>query len=168
MWSPFFIVFYSQSHAWHGLNAWGSRYLFVIVPFLLIPLGFSLEKFSGKRFKILLICLGSLGVLFNLSYLVTDVSWFIWGVMGSGKGLYELGHVETILWVHPLTLWTFEFSQLTHAIKYLFLSSHPDIYLLKVLGPSLYSIFFILPTSILVYFIIRLNRIAENTQTLKH
>ena len=167
-----FILFYSQSHAWHGLNAWGERYLFAAMPFLLIPLGFSLEKFSSKRFTILLICLGSLGVFFNISYLVTDVSWFIWGLMGSGKGLYELGHIETILWVHPLTLWTFEFSQLTHTIKYLFysleMSLQPDIYLLKVLGPNLYSIFFILPTSVLVYFIIRLSRIADSAQTLKH
>ena len=167
-----FILFYSQSHAWHGLNAWGERYLFAAMPFLLIPLGFSLEKFSSKRFTILLICLGSLGVFFNISYLVNDVSWFIWGLMGSGKGLYELGHIETILWVHPLTLWTFEFSQLTHTIKYLFYSLEKslqlDIYLLKVLGPNLYSIFFILPTSVLVYFIIRLSRIADGTQTLKH
>ena len=167
-----FILFYSQSHAWHGLNAWGERYLFAAMPFLLIPLGFSLEKFSSKRFTILLICLGSLGVFFNISYLVNDVSWFIWGLMGSGKGLYELGHIETILWVHPLTLWTFEFSQLTHTIKYLFYSLEKslqlDIYLLKVLGPNLYSIFFILPTSVLVYFIIRLSRIADGAQTLKH
>lgn len=140
-----FLIFYGQSSTWHGLNSWGERYLFVITPFFLIPLGFSLEKFSTTKFKILLVCLGSLGVFFNLSNLLTDVSWFIWGLMGSGKGLYELGHVTQSLWIHPLVLWTFEYSQLTHAIKYLFVSLQPDLYLLKVWGSYFYSVFFILP-----------------------
>ena len=140
-----FLIFYGQSAAWHGLNSWGERYLFVVTPFFLIPLGFSLEKFSSYKFKILLICLGSLGVFFNLSSLLTDVSWFIWGLMGSGKGLYELGHITSSLWIHPVVLWTFEYSQLTHAMRYLFVSLQPDLYLLKVWGPYFYSIFFILP-----------------------
>jgi hypothetical protein len=155
-----FLIFYGQSIAWHGLQSWSERYIFVVTPFFLIPLGFSLEKFSSKMFTILLIGLGSLGVLFNISNLLTDVSWFIWGLMGSGKGLYELGHITDTLWVSPLVLWTFEFSQLTHAIRYLFVSSEPDIYLLKLWGPYFYSIFFILPVS-LFYFLIKLNKKQE-------
>ena len=163
-----FLIFYAQSITWHGLNSWGERYLFVITPFFLIPLGFSLEKIKNKSFKIFLIFLGSLGVFFNISYLLTDVSWFIWGLMGSGKGLYELGHIATSLWIHPLVLWTFEYSQLTHAIRYIFLyldpnlSLKPDIYLLKVWGSYLYSIFLILPIGALIYFIMKLDKKPEN------
>ena len=164
-----FIFFYSHSMNYHGLNSWGMRYLFVITPFFLIPLGFSLDKFSNYKFKILLITLGSLGVFFNLANLLTDVSWFIWGIMGSGKGLYELGHTTTNLWVHPLVIWTFEFSQLTHAIKYLFLYLQPDvylqpdIYLLKAWGSYLYSIIFILTIGTLIYFIVKINKKPKNT-----
>ncbi len=161
-----FLIFYGQSTTWHGLNSWGERYLFVITPFFLIPLGFSLEKFSSKMFTILLIFLGSLGAFFNVSNLLTDVSWFIWGLMGSGKGLYELGHLTQSLWIHPLVLWTFEYSQLTHAIRYLFVSIEPDIYLLKFLGPYFYSAFFIFPF-FLFYFLIRLNKKQKKLITSK-
>jgi len=169
-----FIIFYAHSITWHGLNSWGERYIFVITPFFLIPLGFSLEKIKNKSFNILLIVLGSLGVFFNISYLLTDVSWFIWGIMGSGKGLYELGHIGSSLWVNPLVLWTFEFSQLTHAIRYIFLyldpnlSLKPDIYLVKVWGSYLYSIFFILPIGTLIYFIMKLNKKPENIDISTH
>tara|TARA_B110000438_G_C15812926_1_gene650539 strand:- start:860 stop:2422 length:1563 start_codon:yes stop_codon:yes gene_type:complete len=169
-----FLILYGQSLAWHGLNSWGERYLFVLTPFFLIPLGFSLEKITNKSFKILLIVLGSLGLFFNISYLLTDVSWFIWGLMGSGKGLYELGHIGTNLWIHPLVLWTFEYSQLTHAIRYLFLyldpnlTLKPDIYLLKVWGSYLYSIFLILPIGTLIYFIMKLNKKPENIDISTH
>jgi len=133
-----------------------------------------LEKIKNKSFNILLIVLGSLGVFFNISYLLTDVSWFIWGIMGSGKGLYELGHIGSSLWVNPLVLWTFEFSQLTHAIRYIFLyldpnlSLKPDIYLVKVWGSYLYSIFFILPIGTLIYFIMKLNKKPENIDISTH
>ena len=121
-------------------------------------MGFTLEKFSGVKFKTFLICLGSFGVLFNLSNLLTDVSWFIWGLMGSGKGLYELGHVTQSLWVHPLVLWTFEYSQLTHAIRYLFVSLQPDIFLLKAWGPLMYLSFFIGIISVFSFLLLFLNK----------
>ena len=124
-----FLVFYGQSSdTWHGLNGWSERYLTSMIPFLLLPLGFSIQKRLNKKFYSILIGLGSLGFIFNIFYLVTDVSWFIWGVMGSGRGLYELGHIASALWVHPLVIWTFDYSQLTHTVKYAFEYLHPDIF----------------------------------------
>jgi hypothetical protein len=88
--------------------------------------------------------------------------------------LYELGHIGTNLWIHPLVLWTFEYSQLTHAIRYLFLyldpnlTLKPDIYLLKVWGSYLYSIFLILPIGTLIYFIMKLNKKPENIDISTH
>jgi len=157
-----FLVFYGQSGAWHGLNGWAERYLTPIVPFLLLPLGFSIQKRLNKKFYSILIGLGSLGFIFNISYLLTDVSWFVWGIMGSGRGLYELGHVASSLWVHPLVIWTFEFSQLTHALRYAMISLHPDIFLLKVWGIYFYSIFSIVSISLLTFYLIYLNKKFTN------
>ena len=99
------------------------------------------------------------GFIFNLSYIVTDVSWFVWGIMGSGKGLYELGHEPLqALWVHPVVLWTFEYSQLTHSIKYALTFSQIDIFLLKVWGLPSFSIFSIVSLTTLMYLIIHLNK----------
>ena len=78
--------------------------------------------------------------------------------MGSGSGLYELGRVASNLWVHPLVLWTFEYSQLTHALRYMFINPFPDIYLLKVWGVYFYSIFTILISSVLVFYLFYLNK----------
>ena len=157
-----FLMFYSQADTWHGLNGWGDRYLLAVVPFLLLPLGFSIQKRLNKTFYLILIGLGFTGVIFNISYLVTDVSWFIWGIMGSGKGLYELGHVATTLWIHPLVLWTFEFSQLTHALRYALVSLHPDIFLLKVWGIYFYSIFSTISIGLLTFYLIHLNKKSIN------
>jgi len=153
-----FLFFYGQSSTWHGLNGWGSRYLTSLVPFLLLPLGFSLQKRLNKKFIFVLFGLGTLGVIFNISNLVTDVSWFIWGIMGSGRGLYELGHITTSLWVHPLVLWTFEYSQLTHALRSLLITPYYDIYLLKLWGIHFYSIFTILTSSVLIFYLFYLNK----------
>ena len=154
-----FLVFYGQSsETWHGLNGWSERYLTSVIPFLLLPLGFSIQKRLNKKFYSILIGLGSLGFIFNIFYLVTDVSWFIWGVMGSGRGLYELGHIASALWVHPLVIWTFDYSQLTHTVKYAFEYLHPDIFWLKAWGLHFYSIFSIILISSFTYCLIYLNK----------
>ena len=68
-----FLIFYSHNGFWHGLNAWGPRYMLIIVAFLLIPLGASIEKRTHISFKISLGVLGITGAFFNLMYLVQDV-----------------------------------------------------------------------------------------------
>ena len=154
-----FLVYYGlSSETWHGLNGWADRYLISVMPFLLLPLGFSIQKRLNKKFYSILIGLGSFGFIFNIFYLVTDVSWFIWGVMGSGKGLYELGHIAQHLWVHPLVIWTFDYSQLTHAAKYAFEYSVTDIFWLKAWGLHFYSIFSIILISSFTYCLIYLNK----------
>jgi hypothetical protein len=149
---------HGTTDSWHGLNGWSERYLTMLIPFLLLPLGFSIEKRASKKFYSILIGLASLGVIFNLAYLLTDVSWFIWGIMGSGKGLYELGHITQHIWVHPLVLWTFDYSQLTHAIRYALIDLHPDIFLLKIWGLAFYSIFSIISISLMTLYLIYLNK----------
>jgi hypothetical protein len=82
--------------------------------------------------------------------------------MGTGKGLYGLGSVVNPLWVNPLVIWTFEFSQLTHALRYPFVSFNPDIYLLNVWGPQFYSIFSIVFVGGFVSILVKLIRKSSN------
>ena len=138
-----FLLYFSvfNTNSWHGLVGWSARYVILIIPFLLLPLGLTLDKRKNKPLLFIILILGSLGVLFNLVWLIQDVSWFVWAGMGESQyGLYSLPSLGWTARISPLVLWTFEFSQLTHAIRYLFVSSEPDIYLLKLWGPYFYSI----------------------------
>lgn len=168
-----FLIFYGSSQYWHGLNAWGARYLLIIVPFLLLPLGASLEKRKSRLLKAGIVMLGCLGVFFNLVYLVQDVSWFVWGSMTSGNetGLYALGKTQ-YLWVHPLVLWAFEYSQLTYSILWAFTKLQPDIFLLKVWGIQTFMPIFAAIVSVQTYFLYRLLRnksdVIKQKETLQY
>jgi hypothetical protein len=118
--------------------SWGARYLLPCIPFLLLPLGASIESRKGKKLMIIILILGSLGFLNNLAYLAQDVSWFVWAKAGHELGLYSLGSVMTPLYIHTATLWTFEYSQLTNSIMLLLTSFFPDIFLLKLMGPGIF------------------------------
>ncbi|MGI0010744.1 MAG: ArnT family glycosyltransferase [Nitrosopumilaceae archaeon] len=153
-----FLGWYGTSPFWHGLNAWGARYLLMVVPFLLLPLGTSIEKRKSKVIKTSILILAAAGVFFNLVYLVQDVAWFVWGKMTTEneQGLYALGKYGKGLWIHPLTLWTFEYSQLTHSIIWAFEHLQPDIFLLKVLEPQVFAPLFVTLLTPPVYLLLRL------------
>lgn len=153
-----FLFWYSQFVVhWHGLSGWSARYLLPLIPFLLIPLGIMLSR-KLTRGPIFIICLlGGLGIFFNLVYLIQDSNWFVWGLMGQDEhGLYSLHGGP--LRIHPLTIWTFEFSQLTHTIAMVFINLQLDIYLVKILGTSIYSVFLAGLLGILSYNLIKLYR----------
>tara|TARA_B110000495_G_C23019297_1_gene604371 strand:+ start:451 stop:2040 length:1590 start_codon:yes stop_codon:yes gene_type:complete len=142
---------------WHGLSGWSARYLLPLVPFLLIPLGITLSRKLTKGSIFIICLLGGLGIIFNLVYLIQDANWFVWGIMGQDNhGLYSLHGGP--LRIHPLTIWTFEFSQLTHTIAMAFIHPQLDIYLIKILGTSLYSVILVGLLSIFSYNLIRLHR----------
>ena len=135
-----FMFYYAQSSTWHGLTAWGDRYLLILVAFFILPLGASIEKRTHISFKISLVFLGILGAIINLAWLLQDVSYFVWGPIDARLGgLYDIGGAAN-LWVDPLVLWTFEYSQLTHSFIWLYYRFQHDIFLLRVFGLSLYSI----------------------------
>jgi hypothetical protein len=153
-----FLVFYSQFVVhWHGLSGWSARYLLPIVPFLLIPLGITLGRKLTKGPLFIIFLLTALGIFANLIYLIQDTNWFVWGLMGNDDhGLYSLHGGP--LRIHPLTIWSFEFSQLTHSIFMAFVHLQLDIYLLKVLGTSIYSVILVGLLGMLSYNLIRLHR----------
>ena len=134
----FFVVQMGSFGHWHGLVSWGGRYLIPCIPFLLLPLGASIEHRKGKKLMLIIIILGSLGFLFNLVYLAQDVSWFTWGQAAGELGLFSLGSSLTGLYIHDSTIWTFEYSQLTNSVISFFTDFFPDIFLLKLMGSGIF------------------------------
>jgi hypothetical protein len=158
----YFIYTYSNSgDAWHGLGAWSTRYFIPIIPFLLLPLAASFEQRKNKYLKISLLSAGVLGVFTNIIYLIQDVSWFVWGLMGSERGLYALGS-SSPLRIHPLTLWTFEYSQLTQSIITAITNLNLDIYLVKLFGIPIFVFMLIVILFPLCFLLYRTkNKITE-------
>ena len=114
-------------------------------------------------FKISVIFLGIAGFLINLVYLLQDVSYFVWGFFGSDeRGLYSLGRKADggvhELWINPIIIWSFEFSQITQSSLMLFAKPHLDLFLLKILGIELFLVCFVATISILFYMLVKLSR----------
>jgi len=159
----FFVCFYGTSVYWHGFNGWGARYLLPIVPFLILPLGASIEKRTNFSFKIPIILLGVVGLAINLVYLLQDVSYFVWGFFGSDeRGLYSLGRKADggvyELWVNPIIIWTFEFSQIVQSTMMLLAKPQLDLFLFKILGIELFLVCLVSTISILFYMLVKLSR----------
>jgi len=153
------VIYHADLGAWHGFVAWGPRYLLMVVPFLLIPLGASLEKRNKKFMLLLILTLGALGVLFNLAYVVQDVSWFVWSFVGTGAGLFGLHVLGNFpMNIHDGIIWSFQFSQLTHSISMMFTALQHDIYLLHVFGTSAYLVIFVSLLSFLFYLFRRVTK----------
>jgi hypothetical protein len=130
------LVFFGNLETWHGFVSWGPRYLLPVIPFLLIPLAASIEKRNSIGFRFLVIVLGAIGAFFSLIWLIQDVTWFTWGVMGGDSGLYSLGMAGIHSFsLNPLVFWTFEYSQLVQSINLAFNHLQVDLFLFKLLGP---------------------------------
>ena len=150
-----FTLHLTRGEYWHGFNGWSIRYLLPLVPFLMIPIAFSLEK-RGIFFKLTLVILGALGFFINLVYLLQDTHWFVWGFFGDDtRGLYSLarkddGGVHPI-WISPLVIWSFEYSQLTQSVVWMINKLQVDLFLLKLLGIQFYIVTFLSLLAIPVY-----------------
>jgi hypothetical protein len=158
-----FVLFYSAGNYWHGFNGWGPRYLLPIVAFIILPLGASIEKRTHFSFKISIIFLGILGFLINLVYLLQDVSWFVWGFFGSDeRGLYSLARKADggvyDLWINPVIIWTFEFSQILQSTLWLISKPQLDLFLLKIFGVELFIASLIVVIPILFFMLVKLSR----------
>lgn len=150
------LLYHADLNDWHGLVAWSSRYLLILTPFLLLPLGASLEKRNKKFMLLIILILGIVGILFNLAYVVQDVHWFVWSTPGSTTGLYGLGipsYGQFNLWINDIVIWTFQYSQLTHSLILMFEGLQHDIYLLHIFGTSIYFAILGISLSLLFYFL---------------
>jgi hypothetical protein len=152
---------FGSGEYWHGLNAWGPRYILPLVPFLLIPIAFSIEK-RGISFKLLLLVLGGIGFFINLVYLLQDTHWFVWGFFGDdSRGLYSLARVglgRTVwpIWINPLVIWSFEYNQITQSVLWMFGKLQVDLFLLKLFGIQNYITAFVSILIIPVYLLLKI------------
>lgn len=158
----FFLISYGREDPWHGLIGWAARYLFPVIPFLLLPLGTIIEKRNSRFLILIFIILGGLGLLFNIIYIIQDVSWFVWSVPG-GTGLFGIATAEVPLYIHLATIWTFEYSQLTHSFIEAFTNLQHDIYLLHLMGPIGFTVAFSIIFSTLGFLLIRSLKKYKNT-----
>lgn len=73
------VIFYANLIYWHGDPAWGPRYLFPIVPFLVLPLGVLLERFRSLRLSTRSFIVGVLGLSLALQIVAVGVDpWRFW------------------------------------------------------------------------------------------
>ena len=157
------VIFYAAGSNWHGFNGWGTRYLLLTIPFLMIPIAASIEKRMHFSFKIPVIFLGITGFLINLVYLLQDVSYFVWGSFGSDeRGLYSLARQADggvfPLWINPLIIWTFEFSQIVQSTMMLLVRPQLDLFLFKILGIELFLISLVSIIAILFYMLVKISK----------
>ena len=165
-----FLIFYGIFNTyWHAGQSWSARYLLVIVPILLLPLGTSIEKRKNKSLLILLIILAIIGSIFNIAYVIQDANYFVWGwsnldpfgiyylpTLHGHSGFYS-GHAVNM---DPMTIWTFEYSQLTLTLNEALTHLQPDIFLLKILG---IKIFVIILLAILLPSIFYLKKLMQHS-----
>ena len=136
-----FIIQFGSMNIWEGYTAWSPKYLYAIIPFLLLPLGASIEK-RGRKILPIICILGCIGFIFNFVNIIQDVSWFVWSHPGAHfTGLLGLA-LDTgrscNLYICPEITWTFQYSPLINSIHLALTSLHPDLFLLKLFGIQYY------------------------------
>jgi len=163
------LVFFGNLETWHGFVSWGPRYLLPVIPFLLIPLAASIEKRNSIGFRFLVLVLGAIGAFFSLIWLIQDVTWFTWGVMGGDSGLYSLGMAGIHSYsLNPLVFWTFEYSQLVQSINLAFNHLQVDLFLFKLLGPIVTALVLsviIIPLVFILKSVVNNNKLYANKNT---
>ena len=151
-----FIIDFGSTNMWQGYTAWSPKYLYVIIPFLLLPLGASIEK-RGKMVLPIICILGCFGFFFNFVYIIQDVSWFVWGQPGGFEGLMSLAQGRACsLYICPEVTWTFQYSPLITSIYFALNSLHPDLFLLKLFGIQYYILILVSVLSAELYLLYRI------------
>ena len=151
-----FIIQFGSFTAWQGFTAWSPKYLYAIIPFLLLPLGASIEK-RGRKILVIIGVLCCVGLFFNFTYVVQDISWFVWGQPGGFEGLYSLAQGRSCsLYICPEVTWTFQYSPLITSIYFALNSLHPDLFLLKLFGIQYYILILVSVLSAELYLLYRI------------
>lgn len=73
-----------DSPLWHGFGGWGPRYLVPVIPLLVLPLGFFLDKAAGMLARASFVALAAAGFLVNLAGVL------VWYHQGYGYGWHLL------------------------------------------------------------------------------
>ena len=73
-----------ESPVWHGFGGWGPRYLVPIIPVLVLPLGFFLDKAAGRLAK------ASFAILAAAGFFVNLMGTLVWYQLGYTYGWNSL------------------------------------------------------------------------------
>ena len=73
-----------QSPTWHGFGGWGPRYLVPIIPLMVLPLGFFLDRAAGMLAR------ASFAVLAFAGFVVNLAGTLVWYQLGYAYGFNEL------------------------------------------------------------------------------
>ena len=153
-----YIIDFGSMNIWQGYTAWSPKYLYVIIPFLLLPLGASIEK-RGRKILPIIGILCCIGFIFNFSYIIQDVAWFVWGQPGGYEGLMSLAQGRScVVYICPEVTWTFQYSQLTHSLYFALNNLHPDLFLLKLFGIQYYVLTLVSVLSAEFYLLYRISK----------
>jgi len=72
------LLFYGSLSYWHGDPAWGPRYLYVVLPLLMLPLAEVVSRFHLRNIRSLVfLALGAAGILIQVSA-VSVTQWRFW------------------------------------------------------------------------------------------
>ncbi len=97
-----YILFYAKYRYWHGCNGWGPRFIFVITPFVMIPIAELIESASLQKQKLVkfifyTVCVISFMIQF-ISVSVNGNQWFVRSQLQQGVK-YK---VESAVGVQPI------------------------------------------------------------------
>jgi len=97
-----YLFFYANVNYWHGDPAWGPRYLYAILPYLLLPLGEVFTRWRGYRFPLRGVLVGVLALSFLVQFSAVTVSyWRQWHYIYG----YHYDQVEDHGWGSNLHYW---------------------------------------------------------------
>lgn len=89
------LLFYANVLYWHGDPAWGPRYLYTIVPYLILPLGEILMSWSRRTSALRLFALALVGLSLILEVSAVSVNeWRFWYRLEA----WEQGTVQPFHW----------------------------------------------------------------------
>ncbi len=97
-----YLVFYANVNYWHGDPAWGPRYLYATLPYLVLPLGEVFARWRGYRRPARAALVGVLALSFLVQFSATTVSyWRHWHYIYG----YHYDQVENHSWGQNLNYW---------------------------------------------------------------
>jgi len=97
-----YLLFYSNVNYWHGDPAWGPRYLYATLPYLVLPLGEVFARWRGYRRPVRGLLVGALALSFLVQFSAVSVSyWRHWYYIYG----YHYDQVENHGWGSNLHYW---------------------------------------------------------------
>ena len=86
------LLMFSFWHSWPGGMSWGPRLMLVVIPYLILPVGFFWEKFE-KKSKIPVIALLILGIIIQIPSITVNISRYYYEI---NKQFGSQGHEKLL------------------------------------------------------------------------